>query len=565
MNKNLNLHITALFIFSSYYLLSLLIFNDVVIYYHDNLENIAVYNHVVSNIYNGNFEGYKIFLSGEFKWYYLDKIFFPINFFHLIFNDKQFFFLIEVLQSVIAYFSFYLFSKFFLKNKRHAIWGAILYFTLTNLVVAPEDSPTIFLPFLPYILYLAIIKKNLNLKHLIIIFVIGLNSSLIYDFPSLILIFFFSYFFKENKNVNRLILVGIIMLLGMVITSTPTILSILGEPTHRVISLKENLINVFTVEIKFLINSFVINDLYKLFNLPMVLLKLFLVASIIFFKDKRIKFFVILLFITYILKIILTSEFSQIIFNHILIFLKGYNFSRVSNIIPFLYSLLLVSILNISYNLTYKKLLISMIIVSSVSLQVYLPLTEFTKEILETNIKEKHLIELKKDYRDKKIQNVIKIILNENNYNFVKIKFNVEANSSFDNYFKIETYKKIKKIVGDSRVASIGVDPMIAPMNDIGVIDGYHSIYTLDYKNKFRKIIENELEKNSQLKDYYDNWGNRVYLFYNDKNNLLIDFKEAKNVGADFIISAFPIENENLKIACPKCEYNNQLYLYKIL
>ena len=565
MNKNLNLHITALFIFSSYYLLSLLIFNDVVIYYHDNLENIAVYNHVVSNIYNGNFEGYKIFLSGEFKWYYLDKIFFPINFFHLIFNDKQFFFLIEVLQSVIAYFSFYLFSKFFLKNKRHAIWGAILYFTLTNLVVAPEDSPTIFLPFLPYILYLAIIKKNLNLKHLIIIFVIGLNSSLIYDFPSLILIFFFSYFFKENKNVNRLILVGIIMLLGMVITSTPTILSILGEPTHRVISLKENLINVFTVEIKFLINSFVINDLYKLFNLPMVLLKLFLVASIIFFKDKRIKFFVILLFITYILKIILTSEFSQIIFNHILIFLKGYNFSRVSNIIPFLYSLLLVSILNISYNLTYKKLLISMIIVSSVSLQVYLPLTEFTKEILETNIKEKHLIELKKDYRDKKIQNVIKIILNKNNYNFVKIKFNVEANSSFDNYFKIETYKKIKKIVGDSRVASIGVDPMIAPMNDIGVIDGYHSIYTLDYKNKFRKIIENELEKNSQLKDYYDNWGNRVYLFYNDKNNLLIDFKEAKNVGADFIISAFPIENENLKIACPKCEYNNQLYLYKIL
>ncbi len=565
MNKNLNLHITALFIFSSYYLLSLLIFNDVVIYYHDNLENIAVYNHVVSNIYNGNFEGYKIFLSGEFKWYYLDKIFFPINFFHLIFNDKQFFFLLEVLQSVIAYFSFYLFSKFFLKNKRHAIWGAILYFTLTNLVVAPEDSPTIFLPFLPYILYLAIIKKNLNLKHLIIIFVIGLNSSLIYDFPSLILIFFFSYFFKENKNVNRLILVGIIMLLGMVITSTPTILSILGEPTHRVISLKENLINVFTVEIKFLINSFVINDLYKLFNLPMVLLKLFLVASIIFFKDKRIKFFVILLFITYILKIILTSEFSQIIFNHILIFLKGYNFSRVSNIIPFLYSLLLVSILNISYNLTYKKLLISMIIVSSVSLQVYLPLTEFTKEILETNIKEKHLIELKKDYRDKKIQNVIKIILNKNNYNFVKIKFNVEANSSFDNYFKIETYKKIKKIVGDSRVASIGLDPMIAPMNDIGVIDGYHSIYTLDYKNKFRKIIENELEKNSQLKDYYDNWGNRVYLFYNDKNNLLIDFKEAKNVGADFIISAFPIENENLKIACPKCEYNNQLYLYKIL
>ena len=141
--------------------------------WNDNLENIAVYNHVTSNIYNGDFEAYKIFLSGEFKWYYIDKIFFPINIFHLIFNDKQYFFLIEILQSVIAYFSFYLFSKSFLKNKSHAIWGAILYFTSTNLVVAPEDSPTIFLSFLPYILYLGIIKKNLNIKHLIIIFFIG--------------------------------------------------------------------------------------------------------------------------------------------------------------------------------------------------------------------------------------------------------------------------------------------------------------------------------------------------------------------------------------------------------
>ena len=565
MNKNFNLHTTALLIFSSYYLLSLLIFNAVVIYPHDNLENIAVYNHVTSNIYNGDFEAYKIFLSGEFKWYYIDKIFFPINIFHLIFNDKQYFFLIEILQSVIAYFSFYLFSKSFLKNKSHAIWGAILYFTSTNLVVAPEDSPTIFLSFLPYILYLGIIKKNLNIKHLIIIFFIGLNSSLIYDFPSLILIFFFSYFFKEKKKIKRLTLVGVIMLLGMLISSTPTILSILGEPTHRVILLKENLLNIFTIEIKSLINSFVINDLYKLFNFPMILLKLFLVSSTIYFKDSRIKFFVILLFLTYILKIILTSDVSQVIFNHFLIFLKGYNFSRVSNVMPFLYSLLLVLVLNISYNLNYKRFLISMIIISSVSLQVYLPLTEFTKEILEINIKEKYLIELKKDYRDKKIQKVIRTIVNKNNYNFKKIKFNVESKSSFDNYFQIETYKKIKKIVGTSRVASIGVDPMIAPMNDISVIDGYHSIYTLNYKNKFRKIIEKELEKNSQLKDYYDNWGNRVYLFYNDKNNLLIDFKEAKNIGADFIISSFPIENESLKIACSKCKYNNQLYLYKIL
>ena len=36
---------------------------------------------------------------------------------------------------------------------------------------------------------------------------------------------------------------------------------------------------------------------------------------------------------------------------------------------------------------------------------------------------------------------------------------------------------------------SVGLDPMIAVMNDIKVIDGYHSIYPLSYKIEFRKII----------------------------------------------------------------------------
>ena len=71
---------------------------------------------------------------------------------------------------------------------------------------------------------------------------------------------------------------------------------------------------------------------------------------------------------------------------------------------------------------------------------------------------------------------------------------------------------------------SVGLDPMIAVMNDIRVIDGYHTIYPLSYKIKFRKIIEKELDKNIKLKNYYDDWGNRVYAFYTDKNNLMLDF-----------------------------------------
>ena len=44
-------------------------------------------------------------------------------------------------------------------------------------------------------------------------------------------------------------------------------------------------------------------------------------------------------------------------------------------------------------------------------------------------------------------------------------------------------------------------------MNNIYVIDGYHAIYPLSYKIKFRKVIEKEIERNIEIKKYYDYWG----------------------------------------------------------
>ena len=112
---------------------------------------------------------------------------------------------------------------------------------------------------------------------------------------------------------------------------------------------------------------------------------------------------------------------------------------------------------------------------------------------------------------------------------------------------------------------SVGLDPMVAVMNDIKVIDGYHNLYPLKYKIKFRKIIADELEKNVTLKRYYDNWGNRVYAFYSDKNDLILNFQYAKKLGADYVISKFPIQNNNLKITCYNCNGSKEIFLYKIL
>ena len=71
----------------------------------------------------------------------------------------------------------------------------------------------------------------------------------------------------------------------------------------------------------------------------------------------------------------------------------------------------------------------------------------------------------------------------------MKADINNSINKTFDGYYKFKDYTFIKNIVKNSRVMSVGLDPMIAVMNDIRVIDGYHTLYHASYKKKFRKII----------------------------------------------------------------------------
>ena len=241
MKKKINLHLFALLIFSIYYLFSLLIFNNVVINPYDNLEISAVYNHIISKIYKGEFSSYKIFLSGEFKWYYLDSILYPKNILHFFANDKQFYFLEEILKKIISYFSFYLLGKSLTKNKFYIILGSVLYTSLVNDPNSP--SPTYFLPVMPYMLYLLVSKTELKLKHLLAIIFFSLNSSLVFDYPSLIMMFLFSSIITKFKNIKILAIFFGITTLSMIISNIPVILSVIGEPLHRAVVEKENLTN----------------------------------------------------------------------------------------------------------------------------------------------------------------------------------------------------------------------------------------------------------------------------------------------------------------------------------
>ena len=101
------------------------------------------------------------------------------------------------------------------------------------------------------------------------------------------------------------------------------------------------------------------------------------------------------------------------------------------------------------------------------------------------------------------------------------------------------------------RVAHLGINPAPALMHGFYTVDGYSNNYPLEYKHRFRRVIERELEKSPGTAGYFDTWGSRCYLFNAEtgnawmlgKNsqivyrNLELDMNTLKELGCDYIFS----------------------------
>ena len=136
---------------------------------------------------------------------------------------------------------------------------------------------------------------------------------------------------------------------------------------------------------------------------------------------------------------------------------------------------------------------------------------------------------------------------------------------TFKGYYSYDEYLEIKKIVKDKRTMSVGLNPMVAVMNDIKAIDGYYTVYPLTHKIRYRKIIEDEIENNLFLKNNFDAWGNRVMIYFSSNENPnenKIKFTEAKKIGVDYVISKYKLKNKDLELVK---KISKKLYLFRIL
>ena len=132
---------------------------------------------------------------------------------------------------------------------------------------------------------------------------------------------------------------------------------------------------------------------------------------------------------------------------------------------------------------------------------------------------------------------------------------------TYHDFYDHELFDEIKSYIGkeqsEYRIGCVAFVPAIAQANGFHTVDAYCTNYPLDYKLKFRKVIEKELEKSSTLASYYDNWGNRCYLFSSELGirfqtakeekivlkNFEIDTAALKELGCDYLFSAVQIQN----------------------
>jgi len=131
---------------------------------------------------------------------------------------------------------------------------------------------------------------------------------------------------------------------------------------------------------------------------------------------------------------------------------------------------------------------------------------------------------------------------------------------SWNDYYAEDIFDEIDEFIGRDkesyRVVSLGMPPSIALYNGFYCLDGYSNNYSLSYKYEFREIIESELEKNDYIKNYYDSWGNRCYIYSAEApgqymiekggftfQDLSLNTEKLAEMGGEYLFSAAKILN----------------------
>lgn len=523
--KNKYLHLLSIFFLSLKYIFPFLIFGKITTFYIDTLDSEVVYNYILGKIYRGEISAVDYFLAGEIKLTFLRRLFQPFSLFYLL--DKEIaYWTIDILVKITSYISFFIFAKKINKNLLFCTTSACLYASMNFVTIEG-----FFLAIFPYLIYLILFKKKINIKHYTVIILFGINSDFLRAPFLIFFCFFFLIIFNEfNKNkIINLLKINFIFLLSIFLSNINVIYGIIYDgPIHRQVWQKENFdlinfIKIFVVSLLKLPSG--LNHDFAL-ALPFLIFLPFLYLFSLIAKNKAIfLIFFTLVFLKINLYLFSTQQFINLI--TYFKFPKTFTYTYYDQYFIFFYCLILILIFK--EKIKFKNFLITITIITIVTFQINSSIIPLVKQ----NVKK---------YKEEYYRNYY----------------------TFDGFYAPEKYKNIKKIVKNDRIISIGFDPMAAIVNDIKTIDGYHNLYLLSYKIAFNEVIKDELANNKTWYNYYNNWGSRVYAIINDPKNIKINFSAAQKLGAVYVLSKYQIKLKTLKPICENCNTDG-FYLYKII
>lgn len=522
------------------YLLSYLVYGSLYALYHDNLNSEFVYNVVIGRFISSGFDTaeFNVFLGGSTRWYHYARALAPSSLIYAIFEPKIAYFVTETVFRIIAYFSvIFLGSIYRIERNQLVILGLSYSFLLSYTTLG------IGLHAAPLILYYFMRNKSITLTSGAIIMFIGLNSSLALHALFLPVVILISRPFIDLEfSIKRYTLVVFPYLIGSIIGSLGLIYAqIFGEVSHRSVWIfDQNDIITSSEFFKTVINGLVTNQQwYHAVYVTHFKLSLGILACVIMlisFDKNNIKRAIYFLFIGSLISILdiygdRIMNFFPEIFHSISIF-------RIGFFMPLITLLLVLAILNSSKNI-FKKAMV--FCTFAVFLSGATAASGFQLSQFASSEDKKHLKSL---FLSGQFNELVK------SENINKLSIDISRHESIENFFDRHEMACIKnKLLLDhnQRVASFGIDPMIAVYHGFPVIDGYHNFYPLWYKGAFIPIIKSKMENSEVMRKRITSWGSRLHLFA-DKYapNILPDFESAFDLGAAYILSDREIDSPNL-------------------
>jgi hypothetical protein len=141
----------------------------------------------------------------------------------------------------------------------------------------------------------------------------------------------------------------------------------------------------------------------------------------------------------------------------------------------------------------------------------------------------------------------------------------------WDKYYFTEVKNQIDVVFpskANFKVLHCGIDPAVGCMLGFQTVDGYHTNYPTEIRQRFIDLVKLSESPDSPWKLNILNWGSRLKYFSDGKNVVDLDWDVASRMKVKYVLSKQKlIESDHLKLANAFYDrhYDQAIFFYRIL